>query len=131
MECKWPTASSRMRQRRQSSAVLAPSGSQAVPCMSPGESLGAEQAVDQMFDYASFMWDGADMWPASTDFGVVSTLQPPTVVSPMRALLSTTVYGVSWRRLLTLPSPRPTPSRALLSCPIGPQTAASPKGGWW
>lgn len=52
-----------------------------MPCLSPGESLGAEQAVDQMFDYASFMWDGGDMWPTSTDFGVASALPPPTVPS--------------------------------------------------
>lgn len=94
MECKWPTASARMRQRRQSSAVLAPSGPQAMPCMSPGESLGAEQAVDQMFDYASFMWDGADMWPAPTDFGAASALHPPTVVSSACATMATAVYMV-------------------------------------
>lgn len=90
MECKWPTAPARMRQRRQSSAVLAPS--RAVPCTSPSDSLGAEQAVDQMFDYASFMWDGADMWPASTDFGAASTLPPPAVVSSACAPVSATFY---------------------------------------
>ena len=65
-----------------------------MPCMSPGESLGTEQAVGQIFDYASFMWDGTDMWPTPADFGVASTLHPPAVVSPVCAPASPTVCRV-------------------------------------
>ena len=68
MECKWRPQSGISAQRRHA-AGLGPVPPSPATDNSPSASVFQPlHAVDEVFDYASFMWDSGDIWqPASPD----------------------------------------------------------------
>lgn len=51
--------------------------------LSPGAALinPAPNAVNQVFDYASFLWDGSDAWRPVSDPGSTVNFEPQVMVS--------------------------------------------------
>ncbi|CRK12097.1 hypothetical protein HYQ45_015138 [Verticillium longisporum] len=86
LECKWRPQSSISQQRRQMAAASGSVTSPVPPSPATDSSPNAPgslpgHAVDEVFDYASFMWDSGDFWqqvsPLLTTANAVMPFPPP------------------------------------------------------
>jgi hypothetical protein len=90
LECKWQPSSARRRSTVAGTPPVRAHGARASVSMTPGAAVISPTAtlmnppphgVNQVFDYASFLWDGGDAWRPVSDVGATVSFEPQVVVS--------------------------------------------------